>query len=76
MTFEEGFKQQWESLTNYLLSEMLKSSKNGGTVDLDAAEQQLAAEKKGGNCRGNINMPGLRSLEMSIQRSPKSLRML
>ncbi|HBA69858.1 MAG TPA: hypothetical protein DCZ40_10960 [Lachnospiraceae bacterium] len=46
MTFEEGFKQQWESLTNYLLSEMLKSSKNGGTVDLDAAEQQLAAEKK------------------------------
>lgn len=46
MTFEEGFKQQWESLTNYLLSEMLKSSKNGGKVDLDAIEQQLATEKK------------------------------
>lgn len=46
MTFEEGFKQQWESLTNYLLSEMLKSSKSGGKVDLGAIEQQLATEKK------------------------------
>lgn len=46
MTFEEGFKQQWESLTNYLLSEMLKSSKRGGTVDLGAIEQKLATEKK------------------------------
>lgn len=43
MTFGEGFKQQWESLTNYLLSEMLK---NGRMVDLGAAEQQLATEKK------------------------------
>ncbi len=43
MTFEEGFKQQWESLTNYLLSEMLKS---GGKIDLGAIEQQLATEKK------------------------------
>lgn len=45
MTFEEGFQKQWESLTNYLLSEMLKNNK-GGTIDLGAAEQQLAAEKK------------------------------
>lgn len=46
MTFEEGFKEQWESLTNYLLSEMLKNRKSGGTVDLGAVEQQLASEKK------------------------------
>lgn len=46
MTFEEGFEQQWESLTNYLLSEMLKNSKSGGTVNLGAMEQQLATEKK------------------------------
>lgn len=46
MTFKEGFDQQWESLTNYLISEMLKSGKRGGTIDLGAVEQQLAMEKK------------------------------
>lgn len=62
MTFEEGFKQQWESLTNYLLSEMLKNNK-GGTIDLGAAEQQLATEKKRWKLPGQYQFAWLEKLK-------------
>ncbi len=62
MTFEEGFKQQWESLTNYLLSEMLKNDK-GGTIDLGAAEQQLATEKKRWKLPGQYQYAWLEKLK-------------
>lgn len=62
MTFEEGFKQQWESLTNYLLSEMLKNSK-GGTIDLGVTEQQLATEKKRWKLPGQYQYAWLEKLK-------------
>lgn len=44
MSFVEEFEQQWKGLTNYLVSEMLKSE--GTSVPLERIENLLENEKK------------------------------
>ena len=46
MTLSEEFSQQWKSLSNYLLSEMMSGSQQSETIRLDRIEQLLATEKK------------------------------
>ena len=46
ITLWKEFEQQWNSLCNYLESEMMKANRQQGTIELNHIEKLLANEKK------------------------------
>lgn len=52
MNFSQEFEQQWSTLTNCLVSEILRSADNGRSVSHEQLEQLFANEKMRWSVRG------------------------